>query len=255
MASKKGSGRRNQPLVDQRKTEKAPQTSTTIRERATQQPVRKAAPPPQPSGNLAFAMIGLVVLLAIGGLVGILLFGSNRNSGEPAAAPAAAASVVAGDIPVGVDPDAQVRSFALLNSPHLQGNQQVRDLLPSGYNSDPPTSGPHQAGAAPWGLYNEQVRDDLLVHNLEHGGIVIHYNCSQGCPTAVNTLSAYARRYPQQSFTGIILAPRPLPNGARISLSAWGNLLLLDTLDVEKINSFITQYINKGPEKDPSFRP
>ena len=44
------------------------------------------------------------------------------------------------------------------------------------YNSNPPTSGPHYLQPAPWGIYQHELPDEALVHNLEHGGIWISYN-------------------------------------------------------------------------------
>jgi hypothetical protein len=43
------------------------------------------------------------------------------------------------------------------------------------YNSFPPSSGPHYQEWAPWGWYDDSIRQTILVHNLEHGGVVIQY--------------------------------------------------------------------------------
>src|SRR5688572_15663802 len=43
------------------------------------------------------------------------------------------------------------------------------------YNSNPATSGPHNPSPAPWGIKDQEIPDQTLVHNLEHGGIVISY--------------------------------------------------------------------------------
>lgn len=46
------------------------------------------------------------------------------------------------------------------------------------YGGDqPPTSGAH-ANPISWGVYDTEVRDDQLVHNMEHGGIYISYQPS-----------------------------------------------------------------------------
>jgi Protein of unknown function (DUF3105) len=150
-----------------------------------------------------------------------------------------------GEIPVVADPNARVETFPDQGNDHLQPNQPFSGT----YNSNPPTSGPHDAIPIFWGVYYTPQRDEALVHNLEHGGIVIHLDCGGGCPQAYQNLSAYANRYPRDTFTGIILAPRSLPDGARISLTAWRNRLLLKSLDVPKINDFIANYFNKGPER------
>jgi hypothetical protein len=55
---------------------------------------------------------------------------------------------------------------------------------PGPFNSDPPTSGKHYANEYDAGFYDEsspQVNDihpeGFLVHNLEHGYIILWYNC------------------------------------------------------------------------------
>jgi len=60
---------------------------------------------------------------------------------------------------------------------HISPGTQAR------YLTDPPTSGPHYSvrGEAPlpWGFYARQYPPEDWVHNLEHGGVVILYNCPQ----------------------------------------------------------------------------
>jgi len=57
-----------------------------------------------------------------------------------------------------------------------QGRKHATQL-PKGYkyNSFPPTSGTHNPTPAIWNIYDEPVKQMLLVHNLEHGGIVVQY--------------------------------------------------------------------------------
>src|SRR3989338_8411314 len=43
------------------------------------------------------------------------------------------------------------------------------------YNSNPPTSGWHYAQSANWGVYQTELPDEQVIHNLEHGGVWISY--------------------------------------------------------------------------------
>lgn len=56
-----------------------------------------------------------------------------------------------------------------------------REHVPAGtkvqYNSNPPTSGPHYADWEKPGIYDVPLTDEKLVHSLEHGYIIISYNC------------------------------------------------------------------------------
>src|SRR3989304_1142679 len=45
----------------------------------------------------------------------------------------------------------------------------------TGYTRNPPTSGEHYGSEAKWDVYTQPVPDELVIHNLEHGGIWISY--------------------------------------------------------------------------------
>lgn len=53
---------------------------------------------------------------------------------------------------------------------HLEANESVAYGV-----SNPPTSGPHDQVWADWGFYDQAVPYRYQIHNLEHGGIVVHY--------------------------------------------------------------------------------
>src|SRR3989339_1150665 len=62
-------------------------------------------------------------------------------------------------------------------------SNQGRDHVPAGtteeYNSNPPTSGPHYAQWEKPGIYDRVLEDGKLIHSLEHGYIIISYNCDR----------------------------------------------------------------------------
>ncbi len=113
------------------------------------------------------------------------------------------------------------------------------------YSSNPPTSGWHAGAPAEWGPYRNEIPDEVLVHNLEHGGIWISYK-DPGDTNLVDKLEALAKRYPSK----IIVAPRP-KDDTKIAVAAWEHLLKLDTYDEKKIVNFIDAYRNRGPEDVP----
>ena len=65
-----------------------------------------------------------------------------------------------------------------------QGNVHIDfgTQSPIAYNSTPPTSGPHYGNLVAWGIYDEPQRYEHLVHNLEDGGVIVYYQCADGCP-------------------------------------------------------------------------
>lgn len=116
------------------------------------------------------------------------------------------------------------------------------------YNSNPPTSGPHLPDPARWGIYDQPIPDETLVHNLEHGGIVIGWNCPAGCPDLVAQLKALAGQYRSK----VVLAPRPDPTQPnRMTLTAWRWLDAFDEYDDARIRAFIAAHKDKGPELLP----
>jgi hypothetical protein len=83
------------------------------------------------------------------------------------------------------------------------------------YNSFPPTSGPHYYLPARWNIYTFAIPQVALVHNLEHGGIVVQYG--KRVPKA--TVRKIRAWYLEDS-TGLVVAPLPAL-GAKIALTAW----------------------------------
>ncbi len=113
------------------------------------------------------------------------------------------------------------------------------------YNSNPPTSGPHYAAAANWGVYDNPLPDEQLIHNLEHGGIWISYKPDIS-PETLAKLKDIADDYTLK----VILTPRA-ENDLPIAVAAWGRLLKLKSADQKQIQDFIKAFINKGPEQVP----
>src|SRR3970282_513612 len=74
----------------------------------------------------------------------------------------------------------------------------------TGFDTRPAASGPHwqtaPTGAVPsgsparWGAYDQPLPDEVLIHNLEHGGIGLHYSCPDGCAELVDQLKGIMGR-------------------------------------------------------------
>ena len=106
------------------------------------------------------------------------------------------------------------------------------------WNSRPPTSGPHSPRVAEWGVHTESIPEWNQVHNLEDGGVIMHYNCPDGCPDVVAELEAIVADKGSEH-----LALHPYENmDGRIALTAWTRMLTLDTVDRDQIEAFIDAY-------------
>jgi len=133
------------------------------------------------------------------------------------------------------------------NVPSL-GNRHIR-VGTSGaisYNTEPPTSGPHYPTIVRWGVHRSPIDKGFQVHNLEDGGVLVQYNCSD-CPELVKKLGNLVRDYPKF----VILAPYPSMKH-RIALTAWGKIDTLEAFDEKRITAFIDAY--RGLDHHPRGR-
>lgn len=108
-----------------------------------------------------------------------------------------------------------------LETPPDVGNDHVgqgghMSLQHRPYSSDPPTSGPHFGLTARWGFYDRQVPDEYVVHNLEHGGVVIWY---EGDPVD------YALSFNDLLHEQAKLVVSPRANLDGVAATAWGVVL------------------------------
>ncbi len=124
------------------------------------------------------------------------------------------------------------------------------------YNSKPPTSGPHTHNVAKWGVYRQQIPNELQVHNLEDGGVLIQYDCKD-CKDLIKKIEKLAWRYLKKAKQGgessryghLIAAPYKGMD-TRIALTAWTRIDKLDDFDEARIKRFIEAYV--GIDHHPS---
>ena len=80
------------------------------------------------------------------------------------------------------------------------GRQHVTDIFGVNYNSNPPTSGSHFAVWAKSGVYDRFISDGYLLHSMEHGYVVIWYDCSK-VPSGGLIRPVYAHDEPAKEST------------------------------------------------------
>lgn len=100
----------------------------------------------------------------------------------------------------------------------------------------PQLPGPHLPSVARWGIHTQPIPDELQVHNLEDGGVLVQYNC-RDCDALIAKLEAIVSRYSDK----VILAPYPKMD-TRIALTAWGRLDTFDDVEEQRIVRFIEAY-------------
>lgn len=121
------------------------------------------------------------------------------------------------------------------------------------YNSDPPSSGPHYADAnapTPWGVYTQEVPEEVFLHNEEHGGVVITYNPTLLPADQLKKLQAlFAPPYSNKTFspTKAIVTPRSKDTHA-IEIASWTWTMNLDKYDEATLIKYYYQHEGKSPE-------
>ena len=170
------------------------------------------------------ALLGIVLLVAVGAAT---WYGVQQARGQRAAVTAATEAAGCTDI----------RSFEDEGQRHLGPNEQFDD-----YKTNPPTSGPHRAQPAPWGSFREAPEREALVHNMEHGGIVVFYkDLSDG---QVDQLDEFV----DDHVDGVISVPDSQIEKP-VAIAAWRHSQQCDELNLTVIEGFIDERCNKGPEK------
>jgi hypothetical protein len=116
---------------------------------------------------------------------------------------------------------------------------------PFKYNSFPPSSGRHSFQTAIYDFYNEPVDKYTLVHNLEHGAVVVEWGAK--VPRAeVQKI----RDWWQEDARGVVAAPLPAL-GDTIAIVAWTHVAKCKRFDEDAFTKFRDAYQFKGPERIP----
>jgi len=94
------------------------------------------------------------------------------------------------------------------------GREHVTDISEVTYNSNPPTSGTHFPIWAKRGVYDRVISDGYLIHSLEHGYIVISYDCtkplSDNSLFTVKNVSAHFTDIEHEELDSASLSAKPL---------------------------------------------
>lgn len=198
-------------------TPKPRQGSSRARQNASLASQRAARTKAERNRRVTYGAGAVVALAVVGGIAYLLLRPNSTEFGD-------------------------LQEFPIQGRTHIQRGQSH-----PAYNSTPPTSGWHYADqvASP-GIHAEAIPNEVQVHNLEHGEIMVQYDCPTGCPETVAALERVVKSYPKK----VVLAPYP-GIGKPIALTSWGRLTYLDSPDETAIRAFIKAYKDKGPEYFP----
>ena len=197
-----------------------------------------------PAALLA-ARIILMTLPACGG-------GALESPPSPAATPSPAAMTTAVAYIPGIGRQVEVAS----DPAHFPDTLDITAVVPEGHltvdpddpsAAIPPTSGRHWDRWASCGFYTEPVPDERIVHNMEHGNIIVSYNLTD--PAEIDALKAAYQVIDLTAAWGVARPYDGIAEGA-VALTTWG---VVDGpmvgVDAERMERFFDAYAGKlGPE-------
>ncbi len=175
-----------------------------------------------------YLVIGGIVLL-LGGLAAAILYDRSTTPS--------------------INPDTQFQTS--------QGRDHVDPGIPLEFALQPPTSGNHFANSLAWGVYSELINPGYWVHSLEHGGIVLLYNCTDLSADACEDLRDDAESfYGDAPFNGcaenrVIVMPYSQGMETPVTVLAWQQRLDLDDYNYRDLVDFYRLYEEQGPEALP----
>jgi hypothetical protein len=155
------------------------------------------------------------------------------------------------------------------STPAEASNQHMSDPDQKvAYKTFPPSSGVHNPGTAIWGNYRLQADPRQLVHNLEHGGVIIWYGPNISArdrgeldafydddPDGI-VITPLEDSYPRVTY------PKHEPLGSKIALTAWTTkagqtdtgtvyIATCPRFDAAAFAAYRDAFRGKGPERAP----
>jgi hypothetical protein len=197
---------------------------------------RKAA---RRSNLVTILIAGVIIALVV---VGVAFSRQEESGGD---APPAAEGV-----------SASAANCDEVEEPEIEGQQHVDTSETVDYKTSPPTSGNHwpPGQEADPGFYSDTVANESLVHNMEHGQIVIWYSPEAEQETVDNIESLVENANDSSNVNAgappLIAVPfEDVPEGKNFVLTAWGASQACENYSLAAINEFRTTYQGRGPEQ------
>ena len=170
-----------------------------------------------------------VAVVSLVALVAVIVF-AGRDEPQAQNQPVSPAALEAGRKEAGSQ---GVKTFPMAGQDHIAPNEQ-----PDNWNSNPPTSGDHLATPLPPGVYDNDQDMRAMVHNQEHGYVVILY---KGIPS--DQVEQLTRFVDARDGSKLVLAPYSGLPGNGVALAAWQNLETMQRVNLDVVQAFVNDYM------------
>ncbi|GAB4578615.1 MAG: hypothetical protein Fur0022_13510 [Anaerolineales bacterium] len=151
-------------------------------------------------------------------------------------------------------PEPETSSLLGVDVP-IAGAEHIQEgTVATDWNSDPPTSGQHYPQWAPAGFYTEAIPDGYLVHNMEHGYVIVYYNCelAEDCTAFkadIEAAIAAAGNDPNTQTVKVISVPRA-GMSTPVTYASWGHLYQPVAFVPAELTAYIQTY-----RSNPAYAP
>jgi hypothetical protein len=133
-----------------------------------------------------------------------------------------------------------------LGGGHLQEAAEIAGADPATiYPDRPASSGLHLPAVAATGVYDEQIDERLLLHNLEHGYVHVYYD-SDADPEQVEAARTFVQGQIDGDRPEMIMAPYgdQLQGDANFAFVSWGWRQMCGQYSDDLLDAFLQQHYN-----------
>ena len=214
-------------------------------------PQKPSAPPVDRTGRIATLAFGVFVII---GIIALIAYTMTHQNAPAAVSPAATQTATP------VPRPSETPGIHFKSQGHPGHDQKDPSKMGSfRYNSDPPTSGMHFEKFTDALINTKPLPKYIQVHVLEHGNVLLQYNCT--CPDIAGALAQIASSYNnrqlpagsaeftpdivqtiEENGSGVIVAPYPGMK-SKIALTAWTRLQTFNAIDQASMVRFINAYL------------
>jgi hypothetical protein len=183
-----------------------------------------------------------VAVLALVALLAVIWLEGRSDTPQADNQSVSAAALEAGRKAAGSE---GVKTFPEAGRDHISPGEQ-----PDNWNSNPPTSGDHLASPLPPGVYNSDQDMRAMVHNLEHGYVVMVY---KGIPDdQVDQLRQFVEA---REGSKLVLSPWSGLESNGVALVAWRNLETMQRVNMDVVQAFVNDFMLPGAARSVAPEP
>ena len=220
-----------------------------VRQRPTGSRRTPVKPGGEGSGGRQLPMVPIMMVLAVlvvGGLIGYLIWQQGKDPSDLFSGAVRAEANSDPSLPGEYVNLPEIYDGFYSNPEGANTNAHVtRDVDYKTEQGLPPTGGAHWGssacgndpdtapsfcGPAPWGVFNDPWDAETLVHNMEHGGVVVWYNTTD--EAAIADLADLVEDRLNRRL--IVMSPYPEMEDEFIAVTSWSRRLLIPVEDYDR---------------------